>query len=325
MSRKGESPVSSELRFGVDLITFFHPAFWKLDSREQLAEQAAREPRWFWDTMLDSIAAAGIQDLEVTFPPGDYGTAIAAYGSAGAFNQALGARGLGVVSGYFGDLEHAGTLDAAGQEAVIASARRYSEFLAETGGKFLVTGLPMRRTLSERPASFVDLATAAPIADLVNRIGAAAQESGIQVALHTESHSVFWKPRDIDLFMLLTDPLYVSMCPDTGHIALGGADPVRVMDRHRDRLVIAHWKDASGPVPTGLPIDEDIFERQASYFRRTGTGVVDWFGWSRLLQEIGYTGCTLLELDAAEDPVFEMTQARDFVTTALSRFYTAAD
>jgi inosose dehydratase len=320
-------PVTSErsdLRFGVDLITFFHPAFWKLDGREQLAEQASRDPRWFWDTMLDGVAAAGIQDIEITFPPADYATATAAYGSVDGFSQALRERGLGIVSGYFGDLEHAGALDAAGQSAVIDSARRYAEFLAETGGKYLVTGMPMRRTRGERPASFVDLTTAAPIADLVNRVGAATQEAGVEVALHTESHSVFWTPRDIDLFMLLTDPMYVAMCPDTGHIALGGGDPVHVMDRHRERLVIAHWKDASGPVPLGLPIDEGIFERQASYFRRTGTGVVDWFGWSRLLREIGYTGCTLLELDAAEDPITEMRLARDFVATALSRFYSSA-
>jgi inosose dehydratase len=308
------------LRFGVDLITFFHPAFWKLDSRKQLAEQAARDPRWFWDTMLDGVAAAGIQEIEITFPPADYLTAITAYGSADEFTQALRGRGLGIVSGYFGDLEHASSLDPATAEAIIASARQYAEFLAAAGGRFLVTGLPMRKTRGDRPASFVDLATAAPIADLVNQIGAATQESGIQVALHTESHSVFWTPRDIDLFMLLTDPMYVSMCPDTGHIALSGADPVKVMDRHRDRLVIAHWKDASGPVPAGLPIDEGIFDRQGAYFRRTGTGVVDWFGWSRLLQEIGYRECTLLELDAAQDPIGEMRLARDFVTTALSRF-----
>jgi hypothetical protein len=49
-----------------------------------------------------------------------------------------------------------------------------------------------------------------------------------------------------------------------------------------------------------------------------GAGVVDWFG---CYKEIGYNGCTLLELDAVEDPVTEMTLARDFVATALSRFY----
>jgi inosose dehydratase len=313
----------SGLRFGVDLITFFHPTFWKLEGRQQIADHAAQDPKWFWDTMLDGVAAAGIQDIEITFAPADYTTAIAAYGSVNGFARALDDRGLGVVSGYFGDLEHAGSLDAAAEDDIIASARRYAEFLAATGGKFLVTGLPMRKSRGQRPASFVDLATASPIADLVNRVGAATQDAGIQVALHTESHSVFWTPRDIDLFMLLTDPMYVAMCPDTGHIALSGADPVQVMSRHRDRLVIAHWKDASGPVPAGLPIDEGIFDRQAVYFRRTGTGVVDWFGWSRLLQEIGYDGCTLLELDAVDDPVTEMTLAREFVTTALSRFYTS--
>jgi len=311
----------SGLRFGVDLITFFHPAFWKLDSSEQLTERASADPRWFWDSMLDGVAAAGIQDIEITFEPADYSTATRAYGSVEGFKDALSSRGLGVVSGYFGGLESAASLEGAAGDDIVASAREYAEFLAAVGGKFLVSGMPMRKTRGDRPASFVDLTIAAPIADLVNRIGAATQDSGIQVALHTESHSVFWTPRDIDLFMLLTDPMYVSLCPDTGHIALAGADPAHVASRHRERLVIAHWKDASGPVPAGLPIDEQIFNRQASYFRRTGTGVVDWFAWSRLLREIRYDGCTLLELDAVEDPIGEMTAARDFIEVALARFY----
>jgi inosose dehydratase len=312
---------SSGLRFGVDLITFLHPGFWHLDGRDQLTDRANSEPRWFWDTMLDGVAAAGIQDIEITFEPADYSTATRAYGSVDGFRKALGSRGLGVVSGYFGGMESATSIEGAAGNDIVAAATEYAEFLAAVGGKFLVTGMPMRKTRGDRPASFVDLATAGPIADLVNRIGAATQGSGIQTALHTESHSVLWTPRDVDLFMMLTDPMYVSLCPDTGHIALAGADPVHVASRHRERLVIAHWKDASGPVPLGMPIDEQIFDRQASYFRRTGTGVVDWFGWSRLLREIRYDGCTLLELDAVEDPIGEMTAARDFVETALARFY----
>jgi sugar phosphate isomerase/epimerase len=311
----------SKLRFGVDLITFFHPAFWKLDSSEQLNQRASEDPRWFWDTMLDGVAAAGIHDIELTFEPADYSTAARAYGSVDRFRNALVSRGLGVVSGYFGGLESAASIEGSAREEIVGAAREYAEFLAAVGGKFLVTGMPMRRTRGEQPATFVDIAAAAPLADLVNRIGAATQERGIQVALHTESHSVFWTPRDVDLFMLLTDPMYVSLCPDTGHLALAGADPVHVASRHRERLVIAHWKDAIGPVPLGLPIDEQIFQRQASYFRRTGTGVVDWFAWSRLLQDIRYDGCTLLELDAVEDPIGEMTAARGFVETALRRFY----
>lgn len=311
----------SGLRFGVDLITFFHPAFWKLESSEDLAQRADADPRLFWDTMLDGVAAAGIQDIELTFAPADYSTATRAYGSVDGFRGALGSRGMGVVSGYFGGLEHASAIAGAAGDEIVDEARKYADFLASVGGKYLVTGMPMRTTRGAKPAHFVDLVEAAPLADLVNRIGAATLESGVQVALHTESHSVLWTPRDVDLFMLLTDPMYVSLCPDTGHLALAGADPVQVASRHRERLVIAHWKDASGPVPMGLTIDDGIFERQGSYFRRTGTGVVDWFAWSRLLQEIRYDGCTLLELDAVEDPIGEMTAAREFVEVALRRFY----
>jgi inosose dehydratase len=308
-----------EPRFGVDLITFFHPSFWKLDDGLTLEEKAAKDPTWVWDTMLDAVAAAGITDLELTFAPADPETAAAAYDGLAGFRSALDSRGLGVVSGYFSGLEHAADpTDARTRDEILAAADRYAEFLAAVGGRYLVTGLPMRTTRGVRPATFVDLAHATPIADLVNRIGETTLAHGILTALHTESHSVFWTPRDVDLFMLLTDPMYVGMCPDTGHIALGGADPVHLMDRHRERLAIAHWKDAVGPVPLGLPIDEDIFDRQSGYFRRAGAGVVDWFGWTRLLQQVGYSDTVLLELDAVADPVGEMQAARRYLTAVAS-------
>jgi inosose dehydratase len=304
-----------EPRFGVDLITFFHPSFWELDDGVGLEEKAGKDPAWVWDKMLDAVAAAGITDLELTFAPADYDTALAAYGDVAGFRAALDARGLGVVSGYFSGLEKSsGPVDARIQSEILESADRYARFLAAVGGRYLVTGLPMRTTRGTSPASFVDLAYAGPVADVVNRIGETTLAHGILTTLHTESHSVFWTPRDVDLFMLLTDPMYVGMCPDTGHIALAGADPAHLIDRHRDRLAIAHWKDAVGPVPLGMTIDEGIFERQAGYFRRAGAGVVDWFGWTRLLKQVGYSDTILLELDAVADPVSEMQDARRYLT-----------
>ena len=313
-----------DLTFGVDLCTFFHPVFWGVADRAELAAKAGAEPAWFWERTLDALVEAGISALELTFPPADHRSAIAAYGSIEGFQQALRARNLTVVSGYFGDLEHSvDPLDPENQEAILASADEHAEFIHACGGGYLVVGLPMRRRRPGTPPSFVDLRAAEPIGDLLNRMGAVTQRHGVRVALHTEAHSIFWTGRDVDLFMLLTDPMYVSMCPDTGHLVLGGADPVHVLDRHRERMVIAHWKDAIGPVPPGLPIDEKIHDIHREYFRGVGSGVVDWFGWSRLLRELRYDGCTLLELDAAADPVGEITRARTFVQTALSRFSVA--
>ena len=187
----------------------------------------------------------------MTFPPADRETAIAAFGSAEAFASALQERGLSVVSSYFGDIEHAADVtDPATRDAIFRAAETEAAFLASIGASYLVAGLPMRRNNAEGDGlAPVDLATAQPIADIANEVGAITARHGITLALHTESHSVFWTPRDVDLFLLLTDPFLVAFCPDTGHIVLGGGDPVQLVSRHRERVVIAHWKDAAGRVP----------------------------------------------------------------------------
>ncbi|WP_434316835.1 TIM barrel protein [Leifsonia sp. P73] len=210
--------------FGVDLITFFDPGFWGLSGSEELEALAAAEPRRVWDTILDALQEAGVAELEMTFPPADRLTAIAAYGSAEAFSAELERRGLSVVSAYFAEIEHAEDVtDPATRAAILAAAETEAAFLAGIGASFLVAGLPMRRNNAEGDGlAPVDLATAAPIADIANEVGAITKRHGVTLALHTESHSVFWTPRDVDLFLLLTDPFLVAFCPDTGHIVLGG-------------------------------------------------------------------------------------------------------
>lgn len=32
--------------------------------------------------------------------------------------------------------------------------------------------------------------------------------------------------RDVDLFMLLTDPRHIGLCPDTAQFAVAGSDPI---------------------------------------------------------------------------------------------------
>lgn len=311
------APVTTRA-FGVDLITFFDPAFYGVGSPEELQVLAAAEPRRIWDAILDGLQEAGIAEFEMTFAPADRLTAIAAYGSAQAFAAEVASRGLSVVSAYFADIEHAGDVtDPDTREAILTAAETESAFLAEVGGSFLVAGLPMRRNNAQGDnLAPVDLATAAPIADIANEVGAIAARHGVTLALHTESHSVFWTPRDVDLFLLLTDPFLVAFCPDTGHIVLGGGDPVQLVSRHRERVVIAHWKDAAGAFREKALVDGEIFERHRPYFRAAGQGVVDWPAFARTLAEIGYEGGILLELDVASDPVGQLIAARTYLEDA---------
>lgn len=311
------APVTTRA-FGVDLITFFDPGFFGVGTREELQELAAAEPRRIWDTILDALQEAGIAEFEMTFAPADRLTAIAAYGSASAFAAEVASRGLSVVSAYFADIEHAEDVtDPGTRAAILSAAETESAFLAEIGASFLVAGLPMRRNNSRGDnLAPVDLATAIPIADIANEVGAIAARHGVTLALHTESHSVFWTPRDVDLFLLLTDPFLVAFCPDTGHIVLGGGDPVQLVSRHRERVVIAHWKDAAGAFREKALVDGDIFDRHRPYFRAAGQGIVDWAAFATTLAEIGYQGGILLELDVASDPVGQLIAARTYLEEA---------
>jgi len=87
------------------------------------------------------------------------------------------------------------------------------------------------------------------------------------------------------------------------------------------RLVITHWKDAVGPAPANISIDESIYDRQVEWFAAVGTGVVDWPGWMRLLRDLRYRGWAVFELDAAHDPVADLKQIKQYVEAALAPIY----
>lgn len=301
---------SAPVRYGVDLITFFDPAAWGLDSREALQSAADDDPRWFWNGVLDRLVESGVSVLECTFPPADIGTAARAYGSVAAFRAELDRRGLSVVSAYFADLEHADLSREHIADELEAAADAAATLVEEAGGSFLVMGLPMRTTSDRGGLAPVDLALATTIASLVHRVAAATDAHGVKSLLHPESHSTFWTSRDVDLMMLLTDPFLVGLCPDTGHLVLGGADPVAVIARHADRIGLLHWKDAAGPFLERVPVDAEVFVRHRDYFRPLGDGIVDWAGIARVLAARDIDGPVLLELDATPDPVGRLVDAR---------------
>lgn len=290
-------------RFATDIITFYHPDFWQLASSDAVREWALAHPELFWARVMDALADAGVTGIELTFAPGDIDSALRAFGSAPAFRDELAARGLSVVSAFIAgsdapDWRHGGNL-----AAIVADAERRAAFLAEAGGELLVAGLPMRTTYGTRPPFFVDAAYMTRMADIAHVVGEAVARHGVRLAFHTESHSTLWYERDIDLFMALTDPRYVWLCPDSCHIALGGGDPVAVARRHAPRIALAHWKDAVRPIDVHLTVDDTVYAQQQPYMTELGNGIVDWRGWAAAMSRTPGAGTVLIELDEAADPV----------------------
>ena len=82
-------------------------------------------------------------------------------------------------------------------------------------------------------------------ADKFNAAGAVARRAGVWLAFHNEPNAV--KPIDgqvpYDMFIERTDPSVVRHQLDIGNMALGGGDPMRYLERYRDRYWSFHFKD----------------------------------------------------------------------------------
>lgn len=302
--------MENSLLLGVDLITFYNPSYWGLEDFDALLKFGDSEPHKFWEQTLDAVSQTGVGAIELTFGPSRWQNALAAYGSAKSFAEAVQLRGLKVVSHFVSDFESPRRVVTADEErAGIDSVLSAARFLREAGGSLLVCGLPLRSTYRS-PSEPFGFDEAKRLADVFNRLGQAVASEGIGVALHTEHSSSFATRRDIDLILSLTDPEFVGFCPDTAHITLAGGNPVAVVTPHLERVAITHWKDATGPYSKDLPVDELIHDRHDAFFSAVGQGVVDWQGWANLMRDHPLQGCHILEIDAVANPVEEVTKAR---------------
>ena len=300
-------------KLATDIITFYHPQFWGLTSEDELQAWATSHLDQFWGKVLEAMVQTGVEGLELTFSPGSIDNVVKAFGSAKAFRADLTARGLSVVSAFMADAPAWEV--SADMGAIVADAERRASFLAEVGADILVTGLPMRKTMGQRPPVFVDAKFMEQMAGIAHAVGEAVGQQGIKLAIHTESNSSLWYERDIDLFMGFTDPRYVWLCPDSCHITLGGGDPVAVAQRHSQRIILAHWKDAVGRIDEHMVIDRTIYAQQQRYMADFGAGVVDWSAWSDAMLKTPGRDTILLELDAAADPVAALKAGKAVVET----------
>src|SRR5688572_5727995 len=156
---------SRNIKFATDLVTFYDPHFWGMsggiDSLRQLFTSGGWDRLRFWEQILDSSQAAGLDGIEITFAPGDWHSAKAAYGSAAGFASALHDRGLEVCSGFFstripGTDRYADFGNPADHEQLLDMATAYAEFLHQCGSEILITALPLRANRAADPPVFVD-------------------------------------------------------------------------------------------------------------------------------------------------------------------------
>jgi inosose dehydratase len=78
------------------------------------------------------------------------------------------------------------------------------------------------------------------LAAALDKTAAIAAGLGMRASYHPHMGSLVQTPEQLDRLMPLTK---ICLCPDTGHVAAGGGDPVAVVQKYADRIKYIHLKD----------------------------------------------------------------------------------
>lgn len=148
------------------------------------------------------------------------------------------------------------------------------------------------------------------LAEGVSRAIERCRRRGLEPTFHHHTATYVEAPHEIARLLELTD---VGLCLDTGHLLLGGGDPVRAMAEWGDRINHLQVKDVRMAV-VGEVIEERagmraVWERGA--FCELGSGDVDLGAFLGAVRESGYDGWLIVEQDRILGPRDTFDQAAE--------------
>jgi inosose dehydratase len=138
-------------------------------------------------------------------------------------------------------------------------------------------------------------------ADGVARAADAARSRGYEPTFHHHTATYVEAPWEIERMLELTD---LGLLLDTGHLALGGGDPVQGLRDWRERIDHLHVKDYKRSILEGVIADragmEEAWRRRV--FCELGSGDVDLPAFFSELAASGYSGWLVVEQDLIPAP-----------------------
>jgi inosose dehydratase len=132
--------------------------------------------------------------------------------------------------------------------------------------------------------------------DGAGAVGELAAEHGLRAVLHPHVGTLVEAPHEIEAF--LADSEW-GLCLDTGHVLVGGGDPVELAAQHPDRVHHVHLKDVDASVAAGVRAGRYGYAEAVDrgLYRPLGTGDVDVAAIVTVLERAGYRGWYVLEQD----------------------------
>jgi inosose dehydratase len=261
------------------------------------------------DEVLAAMAGAGYAGTELG-PPGYLGDAT-------ELPQRLERYGLELAGGYiplrFSEPAH--------RDDDLAAMAATLDLFAASGGRAVRAvladaGSPERLASPGRaagdPSLGLDDSGWRRLADGVARADDLARSRGFAPVFHHHTGTHVEAPWEIERLLELTD---VPLVLDTGHLLLGGGDPVQALVDWRERIEHLHAKDVRLDVLHGVVEDgADMPEAwRRGVFCELGTGDVDLDAFFAAVADSGYTGWLVVEQDwvpGPDDDVSEQAAAQ---------------
>lgn len=182
-------------------------------------------------------------------------------------------------------------------DAVLRYAERAARQLAAGGSKVIVVGPSSHLDGYDTPVDLAPDDWQTFFANL-ERLQEIARDNGVTTAVHPHWGMAIATAEHTHRLLDSSD---AGLCLDTGHLFLGGADPVEIAKAAGDRVRHVHLKDLTTEAAEAVRSGSVPF-RQATIdgmFTPIGSGDVDIEGVIRHLESIGFDGWYVLEQDCA--------------------------
>jgi inosose dehydratase len=220
------------------------------------ADDPAQTP---WQRFLDEVVTSGYEWVEL----GPYGYLPT---DASKLADELARRGLKVAGGTIhgvGDLHRAEDWTPA-----LDKTRRVAELTGALGGQHIVF-VPVPGYRDDNTGAYIEPAqldddtwrTMARAMSELSKI--VAEEYGARLDFHPHADSHVETQAQIERFLDDTDPKYVSLCLDTGHIAYRGGDNLAIIRNYPERIGYVHIKQVDPTIARtageeGIPFGQAV-------------------------------------------------------------------
>jgi inosose dehydratase len=242
-------------------------------------------PDWGYELppgrVLDEMRALGIAATELG-PTGYLGADVRA---------TLAPYGIRLIGGFLPVPLHVAS------EADIAQAHAAIDTLAAAGAEVVILAARSTDGSYDRKVTLTESEWAV-LLSTVDRLRSYAETSGLLATLHPHVGTAV---EDRASVMRLLESSDIPLCLDTGHLLIGGTDPVELVASAPDRIAHVHLKDVRASVAATVSAGDTSYigAVRAGLYVPLGDGDVDIATIVRALEGAGYTGWYVLEQDAA--------------------------